>query len=283
MEQLSETILPVLTTFRIWDLVDILTMAVVIYGLLSFFRGTTAVSVLYGLGLLLVAMLVVTSLPELTVLNWMLRNSLPFISVALVILFQPELRRAMERIGRVRGLLNRPLTPRQALTASRVIEEVARACRRLSERRQGALIVLERETGLQEFIESGVEVDAMVSMEMLATLFYPNSPLHDGATIIRGDRLVAAGCVLPLSTSSQDYDMGTRHRAALGITEETDAIAVIVSEETGTISVANDGRLVRHLDDARLRKVLSAIYPSSGRDVFPRWHRLKQAAEKQSG
>ncbi len=272
-----------MVTFRIWDLADILIMAVLIYGVLSFFRGTTAVSVLYGLGLLLLAMLVVTGLPQLTVLNWMLRNSLPAISVALVILFQPELRRAMERIGRLRGILNRSLSHRQEMTTSHVIEEVARACRRLSERRHGALIVLERETGLQEFIESGVEIDALVSMEMLVTLFYPNSPLHDGATIVRGDRVVAAGCVLPLSTSNQDYDMGTRHRAALGITEETDALAVVVSEETGTISVSNDGRLVRHLDDARLKNLLAAIYPAPGREAFSRWPRFRQAAEKQSG
>ncbi len=264
---------------RIVDVIDILLVAVLIYGLLSFFRGTTAVSVLYGLGLLLVATLVVTSIPQLTMLNWILRNSLPFVSVALVILFQPELRRAMERIGRLRGLLSRPLSGTQIMMRSHVIEEIGRACRRLSERRHGALLVLERDTGLQEFIESGVEVDAMLSTELLVTLFFPNSPLHDGAVIVRGDRIVAAGCVLPLSTSDQDYDMGTRHRAALGITEETDALAVVVSEETGTISVANDGRMVRHLDDTRLRNVLNALYSARIHEANSFWARLKQPVE----
>ena len=283
MEHFPETIMWVMSTFRIWDIADILVMAVVIYGLLGFFRGTTAVSVLYGLGLLLVAILVVTTIPQLAVLNWTLRNSLPFLSIALVILFQPELRRAMERIGRVRGLLNRPLTAPQALATSHVVDEVSRACRRLSERRHGALLILERETGLQEFIDSGVGVDAVVSMEMLITIFYPNSPLHDGAAIIRGDRVVAASCVLPLSTSTQSHDLGTRHRAALGITEETDALAVIVSEETGSISVANDGRLVRHLDDARLKKVLSTLYHPQSREVFPLWPGGRRAANKPQG
>jgi diadenylate cyclase len=186
----------------------------------------------------------------------------------------------MERIGRIRGLINRPLSTRETPTTVHVVEEVARACRRLSERRHGALLILEQETGLQEFIESGVEIDALTSMDVLITVFFPNSPLHDGAAIIRGDRIIAAGCVLPLSTSSQSHDLGTRHRAALGITEETDALAVVVSEETGSISVANDGRLVRHLDDARLKKVLTSLYHPPTHDVFHLWPISRTLADK---
>jgi diadenylate cyclase len=280
MEEFVSTLLTTLNNLRVWDVIDILVMTVVIYGILSFFRGTTAVSVLYGIGILLVAMLLVTNIPQLAVLNWMLRNSLPLISIALVILFQPELRRAMERIGRFRTLLNLPLHPRQFVAMPHVIEELSRTCRRLSDRRHGALIILERETGLQEFIESGIEIDAVVSMEVLITIFFPNSPLHDGAVVVRGDRVVAAGCVLPLSTSNLTWDMGTRHRAALGITEETDALALIVSEETGTISLANDGRLVRHLDEPRLKKALSTLYHPPGREGLSFWHRSAHGAPK---
>jgi diadenylate cyclase len=273
VEEITSAVSLTLTTLRFWDIIDILIMTAVVYGVLSFFRGTTAVSVLYGIGLLLVAMLLVTTIPQLAVLNWMLRNSLPFVSIALVILFQPELRRAMERIGRFRLLLNLPLHPRQAVAIPHVIEELTRACRRLSDRRHGALIILERETGLQEYIETGVEIDAVVSMEVLITIFFPNSPLHDGAVIVRGDRVVAAGCVLPLTTTNQSWNLGTRHRAALGITEETDALALIVSEETGTISLANDGRLVRHFDEPRLKKALGALYHPPGREGLSFWHR----------
>jgi diadenylate cyclase len=147
-----------------------------------------------------------------------------------------------------------------------MVEEVARACRRLAERRHGALLVLERETGLQDYADGGVEIDAAVSAELLLTIFAPNTPLHDGAVIIRGDRALAAGCVLPLTLNTIDYTLGTRHRAAIGITEQSDAIAVVVSEETGTISLANNGRIVRNLDEAKLKNILGLLFRTRGHE-----------------
>ena len=278
LEQLLESVLATIGRFNLWDVIDILVVALIVYGLISLFRGTTAVTVLYGIGLLLVAVLAVTSLPRLVVLNWLLSNSLPVLSLAILILFQPELRRALDRIGRVRGIVNRSITGVKGLGGVKVVDEIARTCRRLSERRQGALFVLERETGLQEYVETGIEIDAAVSMELLLTVFFPNSPLHDGAVIIRGDRVVAAGCVLPISATVLDSNLGTRHRAAIAITEETDAVTVVVSEETGIISVANNGRLVRHLDETRLKKALSGLLYPAAYEPFMLWPKRRAAS-----
>ncbi len=256
-----------------WGIIDIVVVAIIIYGFLSLFRGTTAFSVLYGIAILLAALAIVSTQPQLVVLNWLLRNTLPVLSTALVIVFQPELRRAMERIGRFRRLINRPLGAQELQGVARAIDEIARACRRLSERRHGALIVLERETGLQEYIETGVPMDALVSTELLHTLFYPGSPMHDGAVINHGERVRAAGCFLPLTSSNLDAHLGTRHRAAIGITEITDAVCVVVSEETGTISVANNGRLVRNLDEAKLKKILNVLYGAGAHESLLVWSR----------
>lgn len=266
MTQLVEAALHTLNRLDLWSILDILVVAVIIYGMLGLFRGTSAFSVLYGIVLLMAAVLIVSGLPQLVMLNWLLRNILPFLSMALLILFQPELRRAMERIGRVRSLLNRPLGHVGLGGMAHAIEEIARACRRLAERRQGALIVMERETGLQEYADSGIEIDGAVSMELLLTIFAPNTPLHDGAVILRGDRVTAASCVLPLTQNTVDYALGTRHRAAIGITEQSDAVSVVVSEETGTISLANNGRIVRNLDEAKLRKILELLFHRGGRE-----------------
>lgn len=278
MAQLVELVNSTLWRLSVWSVVDIFLVAVVIYGFIGLFRGTSAFSVLYGIAFLLVAILVVSSMPGLVVLNWLLRNSLSVLSVALLIVFQPELRRAMERIGRIRGLFSRPLGVGDSSNVSRAIGEVARACRRLSERRYGALIVLERETGLQEYLDTGVMIDGVVSAELLLTIFFPNSPLHDSAVVMHGDRVVAAGCVMPLSESPMDSQLGTRHRAALGITETTDSVSIIVSEETGTISLANNGRMVRNLDEAKLRKVLGILYGPNQASHWLAWRWRRSAA-----
>lgn len=273
MQELAKIVSVAISHLNLWSVLDILIVAAIIFGLLSLVRGTSAFSILYGMGFLLLMVVIVGSMPSLVMFNWLLRNSLPVLSIALLVVFQPELRRAMERLGRVRGLIERPLGAVDPASVPRSIEEVARACRRLSERRNGALVVFERETGLQEYAETGVEVQGMVSSEMLLTIFFPNSPLHDGATIIHGDQIVAAGCVLPLSEGSLDFQLGTRHRAALGITEVTDAVAVVVSEETGIISLANNGRIVRNLDEGKLRKVLSVLCRPPTREAFSLWPR----------
>jgi len=280
ISQVTELANSILPRLSIWSVADVLIVAILIYGLLTLLRGTSAFSVLYGIAFLLAALLIVRSLPRLVVLNWLLTNSLQFLAVALLIVFQPELRRAMERIGRLRGWINRPLGPHEVSGIQKTVDEIARACRRLSERRQGALIVLERETGLQEYAETGVLIDGVVTTEILLQIFFPNSPLHDGAAIVHGERLVAAGCVLPLSSNTLDASLGTRHRAAVGITERTDAIAVVVSEETGTISIANNGRLVRNLDEQKLRKILGMIYGPEGQDSIFHWSRWRNGRRR---
>lgn len=260
------------TTFAGLDLtsiVDILVVAAIAYGLLSLIQGTTGVALLRGVIVVLLAGSLVSSLLGLTVLGWLLRNTLPALLVAIPILFQPELRRALEHVGRGRGII--PWSP-WPTGSQRAVTSVPAAAGDLSRRGWGGLIVLERETPLGEYHASGTRIDADLSAELLVTLFSPHSPLHDGAIIVRGDRVLAAGCILPLSETFDSTipaqarrngsrrELGMRHRAGIGITEKTDALSIIVSEETGHISLANNGRVVSDLDEDRLRRTLSILY-----------------------
>ena len=257
------------------SVIDILLVSMVFYGLLTIVQGTPAVQLLRGIMIIVVITVVVTSVFQLTAFSWLIRNSLPALLVAIPVVFQPELRRLLERLGRSPGgfLYVRP----QETVLRRVIETVSSACSQLAKSRHGALIVLERETGLQDIIETGVRLNAEVSQELLLTLFFPSTALHDGAVIIRQDRIAAAGCVLPLSTASGERQLGTRHRAALGVTETSDAIAVVVSEETGIISIAYNGRAIRRLDEKRLTKILTALYRAELKASLPGWlQRLRQ-------
>jgi diadenylate cyclase len=232
-------------------------VTVVIYTALRLFRGTQAVQLLRGVLIVAIFIALLSLVADLPAFNWLLRNSVPMVLVAIPVIFQPELRRALERLGRSSPLLNRrgDTTRVQA-----VINEVVRAVDALAQRRTGALIVFQGVTGLGDVIERGVRVDGEVSSELLATIFFPNTPLHDGAVIIQGDRVIAASCVLPLTDRElSDSQMGTRHRAAIGVSEQSDALVVVVSEETGRISVARNGRIVR-LDTNRLRAILSDFY-----------------------
>lgn len=249
-----------LLTSRLSDwqtIVDILLVTLLFYGLLRLLRGTGAVQVLRGMLVLALAIALVTTVLNLTAFNWLLRVATPALLIAIPVIFQPELRRALERLGRSTPWLGRGGPPPQN---ARVIDEIVQAVRVLSDRRHGALIVLEGETGLQEYRENGVPIDGLVSSQLLLTIFHPGTALHDGAVFVRGSTLLTAAAVLPL-TSRQllDTSLGTRHRAAIGITEESDALALVVSEETGTISVARNGRMVRKLDETQLRKILRAF------------------------
>ena len=237
---------------------DILLVALIFYGLLRFFQGTQAVSLLRGI--LVVALVAALAATRLTAFSWLLRNALPMLLVAVPVIFQPELRRALERLGRTASSLGRS---GRGTATQRAIHEVVLAVETLSRERTGALIVLEGDTGLEEYIESGERVDATVSARLLTTVFFPGTSLHDGAVVIRGDQIAAAGCVLPLTERTlADSSLGTRHRAAVGITEQNDALAVVVSEETGIISVARNGRIVRRLEVERLRRILDAFHGS---------------------
>jgi diadenylate cyclase len=257
-----------LSRIKLVDILDICLVALIFYILFLLIRGTQAVQLLRGIIVLVIGILISSILP-LPAFKWLMRNALTPLLVAIPVIFQPELRRGLERLGRGAGFLNRP---RQAVTTL-IITEVVRACRRLSDQQHGALIVLERTTGLQDYIETGIRLDAQVNMDLLLTIFFPNTALHDGAVIIREDRVVAAACVLPLTEHiHSERHVGTRHRAAVGITEQTDAISVVVSEETGIISVAHNGRMVRRLDERRLRNILQSMYggkaPSPGREAL---------------
>ncbi|HEY7347718.1 MAG TPA: diadenylate cyclase CdaA [Ktedonobacterales bacterium] len=242
------------------DALDILIVTLVIYSILVLVRGTRADQILQGLVIVLVAGILISSVFHLTLLNWLLRYSIPAALIALPVIFQPELRRLLEYLGRSSKVMNRPRTSFSRGT-ERTVDEICQASTRLKDRRQpGALICIERSTGLEDYAATGVRMDALVSAELLLTIFYPNSPLHDGAVIIRGDRLIAAAVLLPLSDAMHAYaDMGTRHRAALGLTEQTDAIAIIISEESGTISLAEHGRLIRNVSEDRLRRMLVSL------------------------
>lgn len=240
------------------SVLDILLVATVIFAVLALVRGTQAVVLLRGVILLVIIIALLSSFLRLSAFSWLLRSTLPALLIAVPVIFQPELRRALERLGRASTLLNFGAREPEVLP---VIQALSAAAEKLSAQRLGGLIVIEREAGLQEFIDTGVQLDAVVSIELLVQVFHLNTPLHDGAVILRGDRIAAAGCVLPLSTTTGlDKQLGLRHRAALGVSEASDAVAIVVSEQTGTISVAHNGRIIRRLDGHRLKNILVAFY-----------------------
>jgi diadenylate cyclase len=254
------------------DVLDVVIVAVLLYQLLKLIRGTQAAQLLVGLGVLIALGLAAEAL-NLRLLQFIFANGGQAIVIAAVILFQPELRRALDQVGRL-GAVRSLLGQHAAVQAERSIDEVIRAASSLSERKTGALIVFERETGLENIATTGVRIDGEVSAEMLATIFMPGTSLHDGAVIIRNARLIAAGCVLPLAETIPGVGrMGTRHRAAVGLTLQSDAVVLIVSEETGLISVARDGRITRGLDAKGLRSTLIAgtgIDPQARQRLMPR-------------
>jgi diadenylate cyclase len=233
---------------------DILLVAAVIYAILLLLRGSTAMSLLRGIAFILLGVLIIGYFLQLTVVNYLLRNVLIVLGFAIPVIFQPEIRRALERVGRT------TFGGAEAGAVEHTVETVARTAMLLSERRHGALLALERETGLQEIIDTGVAMDAQLSVGLLTSIFYPKSELHDGAVVIRNGRIAAAACILPLGARPpEELALGTRHRAALGVTEERDTICVVVSEVSGTISLAHNGRLIRGLDGPRLQRLLANL------------------------
>jgi diadenylate cyclase len=251
-----------LTEFNLTGVLDVLLVTVVIYSVLILIRGTRAVQVLRGfIGLALIVALL-SSVVALPAFSWLVSVTLPTLLLAIPVIFQPELRRALEQLGRTGNYLRFFRRNRE----SAVVTAVKDACHRLSQRRHGALVVFERDTGLQEYIDTGIMLDAEASPELLLTIFNKHTELHDGAVIVRNEKLVAAACVMPLSTSSlSDRQMGLRHRAALGISEVSDAVAVVVSEETGQVSLAHNGRIIRRQDPTRLDIILNAFLQNQQR------------------
>lgn len=244
--------------------IDILLVTMIFFGVLYLVRDTQAMILLRGIIFILVLIALLTSVVNLPAFSWLTSTALPAMIVAIPVIFAPEIRRALERIGRA-STFYRTSSKDASHEMHQTIQAVVSAAARLSARQHGALIIMERFDRLDEYARSGVMVNSNVTPEMLMQIFYPNTPLHDGAVIIAGKRIMAAACVMPLSSSgilarSPDRKMGLRHRAALGISEVCDAIAVVVSEETGAIAIAHAGRMIRRLDVERLENILAAFY-----------------------
>ncbi|MDA0815576.1 MAG: diadenylate cyclase CdaA [Chloroflexi bacterium] len=255
MPEIPEGLRDVLARLDASAAVDIVIVAGSIYWILLLVRGTTAMTVLRGVGVLLVGAFVLSQIFNLVVINWILRNSVTGLLLGGLIVFQPEIRRALERLGRT-GLHSILHSEERQDTLNMVV----RASLQLAHTNTGALIVLERETGLQDLIDTGVPLNATLSVELLMSIFPETSPLHDGAVVVRGGAVIAAGCTLPLSDSPLPAEFGMRHRAALGLTERTDAVVVVVSEERGAISLCSNGRMVPNLDEIRLSRQLHRMF-----------------------
>jgi uncharacterized protein (TIGR00159 family) len=241
------------SSFYIRDLIDIALVAYIIYRFLLLIRGTRGVQMTFGIVVLLL-LYWVSRYTGLNTIQWLLSNVLTYIVFAIIVLFQSEIRRGLAGIGKT------PVLGRHSRQRSEGFEEITQTATTLASRKIGALIVIERDIGLKNYVENGIVLDAVLAFDLLVTIFNPNTPLHDGAVIVQQNRIAAAACFLPLTLDPyHSKELGTRHRAAIGITEETDAVAVIVSEETGTISLAIDGRITRNLDGVTLRATLETV------------------------
>jgi diadenylate cyclase len=247
------------------SILDLAIVTLIFFGLLILLRDTQAVVLIRGILLLVVLGSLLNSTQVLPAFSWLVRTTLPALVLAIPVIFAPEIRRALERLGRAGFIFG---NGKSLPATQKSISAVVNAAVRLSDRRHGALIVMQRLDNLEEFVRTGVVMDAQVTSELILQIFYPNTPLHDGAIILEGSRLLAAACVMPLSASgvlahTPDRQLGLRHRAALGISEVSDAVIVVVSEESGTISVVSNGRMIRRLDAERLENVLMAFFSSN--------------------
>ena len=264
---------------RIRDIIDIIIVAVVLYKVFTLIRETRAEQLIKGI----FAIFVFEKISgegwlELYTINWILRNTMTVGVIAILIVFQPELRRGLEYIGRS-SFFTKSFLEIKGENISKTVDEIVEACASLSRQRIGALIVLERETGLNEVAQTGTMINGLVSSDLLINIFIPNTPLHDGAVIIKDDRIKAAACFLPLTDNMNiSKELGTRHRAALGISERSDCLAIVVSEETGSISIAENGTLARHLDTKTLRQILMDMYEpkDAPQNLLAKWRRKNE-------
>jgi diadenylate cyclase len=241
------------TDFRWWDVLDILIVALLVYELLHFLRGTHAVQIALG-GVVLMVLYWASTLFNLQTVNWLLRTFLPILGFGIIVVFQSEIRKGLAHIGRA-PFLGGAARKRQ----EEVVDELVLAATSLASERTGAIVALEREMGLRSYIETGIALDAVVTYDLLVSIFHPATPLHDGAVVIQGNRVAAAACFLPLTVSPElSRTLGSRHRAAIGLSEDTDAVAIVVSEETGAISLVEGGQIRRGLDGPALKRALLA-------------------------
>lgn len=247
---------------------DILLVTLIFFAILYSVRDTQAMVLLRGMIILVVALIFLTTIFELPAFSWFIQNALPALLLAIPVIFAPEIRRALERLGRA-GTINLPFITKQnplpEEDMAKMIHSITEAAARLSARQHGALIIIQRQDSLDQYVETGVQMRANVTPELLLQIFYPDTPLHDGAVIIAEGRVIAAACVMPLSASgvlnrTPERQMGLRHRAALGVSEVSDAVSVVVSEESGSIAISHAGRMIRRIDPARLENILAAFF-----------------------
>lgn len=238
---------------------DILVVAILLYWVYIFLKETRAMRILYGI-VFLFALLALGRLLNLILLNWILRSLMTMLIVAIPVVFQPEMRAALEKLGRSKLLGELALTREDF---SKIADEIVSAVYEMSKQKIGGLIVIKRQTGLREYIDNGLNINAIVSAKMILSIFFPKSPLHDGAVIISGDRIKSAGSVLPVTSSFTGGNIGTRHKAGIGITENSDAFSVIVSEETGSVSLAVGGKLEAKVTEERLRSKMMSLMRSN--------------------
>jgi len=268
MDNLLENILYIFQRVDWLSVLDILLVTLIFFAVLYTLRDTQAMVLLRGVIFLVVMLVLFTTLVELPAFSWLVQNSLPALLLAIPVIFAPEIRRALERLGRA-GIFNISLAPSAAqvqdVDLQKLFGAIVEAATRLSARQHGALIVIQRRDSLDQYIETGVQMRAHVTPELLLQIFYPDTPLHDGAVIINDGRIVAASCVMPLSASgvlnrTPERQMGLRHRAALGVSEVSDAVSVVISEQSGSISISHAGRMIRRIDPERLEKILAAFF-----------------------
>ncbi|WP_051555589.1 diadenylate cyclase CdaA [Anaerovibrio lipolyticus] len=263
-------------TVGFWDVVDILIVAVILYKVYEMLQDTRAITLVKGLIVLMIVTLV-AGLLELHVISWLLQKTVTLLFVALPIVFQPELRRALERLGQGRFLgLDQYLDVEEANTLT---NEIDKAVFNMADKKIGALLVIEKNVGINEIIDTGIKIEGLITTEFLMNVFIPNTPLHDGAAVVRGKRLVAAGCYLPLTENrSLSSELGTRHRAAIGLSEQCDAVIIIVSEETGVVSVAENGRIERYMTHDSLRQRIRPLFVKEKssikfKDIIANWRK----------
>lgn len=261
------------TNIRMRDVVDIIIVAIIFYRLFTLIKETRAEQLIKGIIFLLV-LTKVSEWLELFTINWILSNAMTLGAIAILVVFQPELRRGLEYLGRS-SLFNKSLIEIRGESLSEIVEEIVEAVASLSRQKIGALIVIENQTGLNEVADTGTEIDGYVSSDLLINIFIPNTPLHDGAVIIKEDKIKAAACFLPLTENNTlSRELGTRHRAALGISEKSDSLSIVVSEETGGISTAQNGSISRYLDIQTLRQILTDMYKPE-KDTGSLWNRWR--------
>lgn len=271
-----EKLVGLASTIRAADILEILLVAIILYKLYAMIEGTRAITLVKGILVLFLSNFF-CNVFQLNLLSWIFEKVMTWAFILFPIIFQPELRRTLERIGQGRFFFHERISLDEA-EAGKVIEEIVRAAKSLSNTKTGALMVIERKMGLNDVSDTGIKLDAMITAELIGNIFFVNTPLHDGAAIIRGKRIYSAGCLLPLTEKpGLSKELGTRHRAAIGMSEQCDAIVLVVSEETGIISIAENGKLTRNLNSEKLAEMLLPAFAhphkNSLGDLFTKWRK----------